>query len=203
MNSKSEKNHEKIFVLDHNQPAYMMRNKFEAFFQEIKKEKYNLILKILNDLFEFKQSTLCGHKLIKFYNLENENISKIINSYKKEIEKTLSIKVPKDIGKKNIYDLICEMLAKIDYSIIKNKLNVKKKKKENNSEDKEKIKDKKSEKKTQKETYCIKNIAPRHKYVKKKNSDSLTSESEEKKPKKKNSSKKSNIKKESNNISSD
>jgi len=132
------------FTIDENEPVHMMRYNLERQILNLKKSKYNLILKFLNKLFDKHHKTLRHFKIkINFFKGDcDEDIEDILEKYDDDFKKTLGFDIYKyrkskhssktaekrgsadnknkcDI-KLEIYEIITELLRLIEYSMIIN-----------------------------------------------------------------------------------
>jgi hypothetical protein len=112
------------FVINEDDPVYIMRNNLEASLLAIKKEKYNLILEFINKLCCSKHTSLCKIKDICFSSLETKYVEQIIQEYMSKIKKKFSINIEKKYKgdcANYIYLLVNDMLKNIDYYLMKKK----------------------------------------------------------------------------------
>lgn len=75
------------FRVNENDSARMMLDKLNAYVLEIKKEKYNNVLKLLNELFEQKHKSIRNFTKIDCEYFESKSVSKIIKLLDKYSEK--------------------------------------------------------------------------------------------------------------------
>lgn len=130
------------FVVNEKDPEYMMRHNLEELLLNIRKSKYNIILKFMNELFDKSHKSLRHFKIRTnfFKNKSSEDIEDTLKKYDSEFKKTIKFdickyrssnkKSPEKKGsgdKKNKYDIkleifevISELLRSIEYSMIRN-----------------------------------------------------------------------------------
>ena len=110
------------YVTNEDEPLYVMRHTLEANILAFKKEKYNIILKFVNNIFNINYKSLCKIKGLYFEQLTNEHVITVIDTFNDIIKKQFKI----DIGKKYtqepskiIFPLLVDMLKTIDYFLSK------------------------------------------------------------------------------------
>jgi hypothetical protein len=110
------------YVTNEDEPLYVMRHTLEANILAFKKEKYNIILKFVNNIFNINYKSLCKIKGLCFEQLTNEHVITVIDTFNDIIKKQFKI----DIGKKYtqepskiIFPLLVDMLKTIDYFLSK------------------------------------------------------------------------------------
>jgi hypothetical protein len=110
------------FVINENDPVYVMRQNLEASLLTIKKEKYNIILSFINKLFNINYKSLCKINGLYFDYIKDEYASTVIDEFSDNIKKHFKIDVHKkykDDPSKIIYPLLTDMLKTIDYYLCK------------------------------------------------------------------------------------
>ncbi len=112
----------KNFSFNESDSAHTMKQNLDAFILSIKKDKYNLILDFMNDLFNQEHKSLKKFINMSHAQLDNDNISETIEKHKEIIEKKLRIKIKieeKTNLKHYTFKLIRDMVKVIDYSLTK------------------------------------------------------------------------------------
>lgn len=66
------------FQINHSDPAHVMFDKLNSYVATLKKEKYNNLLKLLNDLFETKHNTLRHFTQMECSYFDKKSMSKLI-----------------------------------------------------------------------------------------------------------------------------
>ena len=85
------------FVVNEKDPEYMMRHNLEELLLNIRKSKYNIILKFMNELFNKSHKSLRHFKIrTNFFKNENsEDIEHALKKYDSEFKKTIKFDVCK------------------------------------------------------------------------------------------------------------
>jgi hypothetical protein len=118
-------------VYDGTEPLYIYKNKLDAYMKLVKKEKYNIILKFLNELFEKDCKSLTEFKNI---DMTNSNIKHFINiiknhenifnkKYKLEINNNSINEASEEEILEHTINIIKKLLYLMEYSIYKKKIN--------------------------------------------------------------------------------
>lgn len=86
---------------------------------DLNKQKYNILLDLLNDLFsltgETKFKSLTKIKNIPISGINDDHIKKIFKKYKKDIKKHHNYKIKKD--NYNIINILSKLLGKMEYRL--------------------------------------------------------------------------------------
>ena len=101
--------------IDH--PYFMIHN-IEKQVNELKKKKYNIILKFMNDLFSQKYKSLKDYKEFTFSKIKPSLLKKNISSYSNDFSSNFKIS-EENIEDYDIVELLDILLGKIEYSIQK------------------------------------------------------------------------------------
>lgn len=112
----------KNFNFNESDDAHTMKQNLDAFLLSLKKNKYKLILKFMNDLFEKDNKSLRDFKNMTISQLSSDDVYNTIENYEDEIKQTLriTIKIDDDTNlKQYVFDLIKNMVKSIDYSLLR------------------------------------------------------------------------------------
>lgn len=111
-------------VLNEDDPAHIMKKKFEAIMMVHRKEKYELVLNFMNSMMRTKYKTLRMFKNIQENKFENnDDTEDIICEFKPKLEKKFKIKINDNDIDKNVINLIKTLAKQIGYSLVKSSKN--------------------------------------------------------------------------------
>lgn len=107
-------------VINDDDPVYLTRHKFEMALLSIKKQKYNIIIDFMNNLFNTEHKSLTLFKYINMEKVNIDHIKKIVKKHKKNLKEKCKMEISEDdVTEKYIISYLRKLLTSIDYSFCK------------------------------------------------------------------------------------
>lgn len=118
------------FAFNESDTVQTMRQNLDAFIVNMKKDKYNIILKFMNELFRKNNTSLCNFKNMSETQINLERFAKVLAKHKTTIVNKLKINI--DENDEELFDtptkvfiLIKNMVKTVEYSLIRTEINKK------------------------------------------------------------------------------
>ena len=107
-------------VINENDPVYVTRYKIEMMGLSLKKQKYNAVLKFMNDLFETEHKSLTSFKYLDLEKCDIDDMKEVVKANKKNLKDKCKIEINEDdVNEKYIVTCLRKILTSIDYSFSK------------------------------------------------------------------------------------
>jgi hypothetical protein len=107
-------------VINEDDPVYVTRYKIEMMGLSIKRQKYDTVLKFMNDLFETEHKSLTSFKCINMEKFDIDDMKNVVKEHKKNLKNRCKIEMNEDdVNEKYIVSCLRKMLTSIDYSFCK------------------------------------------------------------------------------------
>ena len=109
------------FDINYDEPAYKMKQQIEKLVWKLSKNKIQVIIKLINELFDKKNTCLSKITFIELENLDENRVFKVLEKNKKIIKKNFNYEIPEfeDNISEFIIDILRDLLHKSGYNIFK------------------------------------------------------------------------------------